>query len=251
MKIKYFISIGTLCLLLCGQIVFAQELGYVPKGKKNIRREVRGGGMGYFSIGLGIPQSNRLEAVIQQSVGKAYAQENFALSLGGRGFGCMGKNVFLGGGGYAIVNGSQTLENAQVNTSVGAGFFNIGYAILADENMLLLPFIGFGGGGTNVEIKNLSDKPIVFDRTAFESIPAGRKRNYSAGNFMFEVGLTAQLYVVGGFAVGLEAGGYFMPNASWLDANQNDVRGVESVNARGGYLRLTVGGGGFVRKSRG
>lgn len=239
--------------LLASQSVWAQDDDEPYRTRPHHRRgRISGGGLGYFCFGGAFEHSDKLERIIRESFGMDYKQRSAGISLGGRGFGSPGRGIFLGGGGYAVITGTQTITTAEITTSTGAGFFNVGYGFAPGKSMLIMPFVGFGGGGLTLEVQNLSDKQLVFDKSDFEGVPAGRKRRYTYGNFMMELGLTSQFFVGengsnGGFAIGFEAGGYILPGSSWRDANDNTVRGVSSVSVGGGYLRLTVGGGGVGR----
>ncbi len=83
-----------------------------------------------------------------------------------------------------------------------------------------------------------------------DALPPGVTREYNSGFFVFDFGVGLQRFLFrgdGGFALGLEGG--FMTTiikGDWEDADGNKVTGLEKLGAAGGYLRLTVGGGGFL-----
>jgi hypothetical protein len=143
-------------------------------------------------------------------------------------------------------------ERGSADISGGGGGFELGYAVVSDPEWLAFPFVGVGGCGLSLTIDNDTFETIRFANN--DDIPAGSSRQYQGGFYYLEAGFGFQRLMMwgqdgegqGGFAMGAELG--FMVssfNSRWGNDDDIALNGVDSVRLDGGFVRLTLGGGGF------
>ena len=208
------------------------------------------GGFGQAFVGGMLSNYGNFENEMAQPrvLGNDFSMSPVGLQFGGGGWMMLAGTVLVGGRGLGFVVDASDTQGARVSFAGGGGGLVIGYAALNRDSYLLYPFFGFGGYGFSMEMTNvLGGQDIAFgsERVAPDATDA-----FSAGFFSFEFGVGFQRLLFfddGGFTVGAE-GGFTIPVApgGWNDADGRDISGLEELGISGGYLRLTLGGGGFL-----
>ena len=128
----------------------------------------------------------------------------------------------------------------------GGGGFELGVAAVNRNAWLLIPYLGAGGGGVTLDVTNTSNTTLTIGDD--EPLPAEGRRSYSAGFAYVELGLAAHRLLFrgpGGFAVGVDAGALVSVVSSPWNNDAGGVDGISRPRITGGFLRLTLGGGGF------
>ena len=170
--------------------------------------------------------------------------------LGGQGFGLFSR-FLIGGSGAALLSRSVDAEsNRQVSTSGAWGTFDFGYQLLRVNGFLVAPVLSLGGYGMNVSVATKGD-------VEFNDALATPTRSVSLSNNGIVTGLSlvAQTVILGkgaqvpgartGYTLGLRLGGlYGFPVQGWTSGGES-VNGGPSFGLRGGYLALSIGGGGL------
>jgi hypothetical protein len=176
---------------------------------------------------------------------------NAGLAVGGGGFAMLG-GVVLGGGGFALLVPTTDGERGTADLVGGGGGVELGYALVRNREWIVYPAFGVGGFGFGLEVTNVSGLPIDLGN---EVIRAGQRGTYEAGFVFLDFGLRINRLLffggddaagAGGFAVGVDAG--FLANVmrgDWQNEAGVVVEGLSPARLTGGYMRLTVGGGGF------
>jgi len=196
------------------------------------------------------------KALAQTSaVGAGYDVAPTGLVLGGGG-GMLWGRAWLGGKGYGLFVDAVDSNTATTSLSGGGGGGELGYAVVATDRWLVIPFFGLGGFGYSVHVTNTSSAAMPI--YARESIPAGAEAAYSAGFMTGELGVRVTRLLPlgrsatgkGGFVLGAELGYTSSLQRGAWESNRG-VASPESAELRGGYFRLVIGGGGFQYRSHG
>jgi hypothetical protein len=212
------------------------------------------GGLGYGFFG-GFAGGYNVEDELAQtgSLGSDFALGTIGMQFGGGGEALINGTVVIAGKGLGWAIPSESPQGARVLVSGGGGGFDLGWAVLNKDYNLLFPFMGLGGYAMDVEITNeLARQNIQFGDGA---VAPDQTKSFSASFFVFDFGLSYQrllFFGSGGFAVGAEAGLMVtISRGEWEDEDANTVGGLEDLGVSGGYLRVTLGGGGFLFEEEG
>jgi hypothetical protein len=113
-----------------------------------------------------------------------------SLGLGGMGFKVIHNKFVIGGAGFANMPLTTEAEingtNISATISGGYGFFEIGYNLLGDGNLLLSPILGLGGGSTTLVFSSKDDKTYDFDDVVKN--PISKEFSIGYGGFGLELG---------------------------------------------------------------
>jgi hypothetical protein len=207
------------------------------------------GGLGYASIGPFFGDLSSLDTALRSPnvLGESYGVPSAALTLGGGGGAVLFGHLWLGGKGAALVTAPFKNDRGEAFLAGGGGGFELGY-VLARPRMLIIPFFALGGFAYNVRVENHSGRPMPLGPSG---IAAGDAKDVQAGFATIELGFRVQRMLfsrAGGFIGGFEAGLLrSLSTATWeMDGRQFlDHPGAQ---IQGGYVRLTIGGGGFSFK---
>lgn len=199
------------------------------------------GGYGGFTIGYGYADMSSFQQFLP---GAAPLPGNNFIGFGGYGYG-LNHNILIGG--YGSGYGGQTTEfgnNQESRISGGFGFFNIGYALLskAQSTFSLAPFIGIGGGGTNMEI--YSEGSYTAEGIAQDP---GRAISISWGSFMLEGGAYVSLFLPkksGGTQIGLRPSFHYGFSNDDFSHTGGDIVGAEATDLAMFKVDLILGFGG-------
>lgn len=206
------------------------------------------GGMGYFSTGPILSPFGELSADLEldSSAGPGSAPRNTPMLIGGGALTVLAAQLVLGGHGFGMISPGRQGDNGFVHATGGGGGFIIGWLVRNDYRVFAYPFAGFGGWGFAMEIENTSSSDISFGG---DTIAPGASHQYSAGFPVVELGIGVQqrFFDFGGFMVGAELGFLASLSSSGLKTRFNDtVPGVSETRLTGGYVRITIGSGGFA-----
>jgi hypothetical protein len=217
------------------------------------------GGLGYGSIAPFFGDLGGLESMLggPEALGASYAAPNAALLLGGGGGAVLFGHLWIGGKGYGLATGG--FENAfgKVSIAGGGGGFEVGYVVAPSPRLLVIPFFGFGGFAYSVDVENKTDvelrdstRSLAPDEDGARIIaPPGGSRSFSAKFTTLDAGIRVERLLFsrsGGFAAGFELGflsSFFSP--AW-ETDGYEVTNAEAATLEGLYVRLNIGGGGFI-----
>ena len=154
----------------------------------------------------------------------------------------------LGGKGMGWFVPASSPDTAEVQVQGGGGGFSIGYAALNRDYFLLYPYVGASGYGIDVAVTNTSGRDMTIGDHA---LPAGESQTYRSGFWAAEFGVGFQrllFFGTGGFLVGGEAGLITtIAGGDWhLGDSEVHNTGLGKLGFSGGFVRLTLGGGGFI-----
>lgn len=189
-----------------------------------------------------------MESTLSQSTvfGPGYAAAPTGLS-GGLGGGFLIGPVWVGAKGAALVLDSPNSSHGNAKIFGGSGGLEVGYAVVASERWLVVPYFGAGRFQYTVDVTNSGTAPLPL--YAGENVLRGNTASFTAGFFTGELGVRVnRLLFLGGGRAGLTIGaelGYLtsLQRAAWESGSGTTA--PESAELRGGYFRLLIGGGGF------
>lgn len=209
------------------------------------------GGFGHAFFGGMLNSYGNFENEMAQPrvLGSDFTMSTVAPQFGGGGWVMLAGTFMVGGRGMGFVVDAANTQGASVALSGGGGGLTLGYAAINQDSNLLYPYFGFGGYGFSIEMTNkLASQSIAFGS---EAVLADATQTFETGFFAFEFGVGFQRLLFfgdGGFTVGAE-GGLLVPvgQDNWrVEGEDIDVSGLEDFGISGGYLRVTLGGGGFI-----
>ena len=178
--------------------------------------------------------------------GRATSPE-FGYTIGGGGRALLLRRLVIGGRGFGVFTPRVGGDRGFARVTAGGGGFELGVAAVNRDAWLLIPYVGGGGGGVTVEVANESDAPLTVADD--EEIPVRGQRSYDAGFGYIEFGLATHrllFFGSGGFALGLDVGGIISVAPGPWSTGGRDLDGIDRARVSGGFLRLTIGGGGFT-----
>ncbi|HHW15405.1 MAG TPA: hypothetical protein GXX28_10815 [Firmicutes bacterium] len=187
----------------------------------------------------------------------------------------------LGGGGYALIDRlliggegggfTATAANNQYSTSLegGYGLFRVGYVVHSTERFRLYPSVGLGGGGATLRLRDLNRTAPALDNALNQPTEVA----YSTGSWLIDLGVGADYLLggsacstvqqseakdaqaedengssgCGGWVVGLRLGYLRSLGQKQWEMGGKPAPSLPSFGIDGPYIRLTIGGGGWVR----
>lgn len=183
-------------------------------------------------------------------LGQGYARSDTALAFGGGGGALIGHRLWLGGKGFGFVLPTESSDRGSARVRGGGGGFELGVAALNRPRALVIPYLGLGGMGTSVDVRNRSATPVSVGAIA---IAPGESRTFDAGVWTVDAGVRAfGLYFPGngGFTAGLDLGFMTSLAPSSFETSGATLGSVTPARLSAGYLRLVFGGGGFFASGR-
>ena len=177
---------------------------------------------------------------------------------GGEGACVLGRFI-IGGGGLGETMGRITTDSVRARLSFGAGYFKFGYICAYEKKTFCYLYGGIGWSGLSLHVENLSDESEIRFNHRIPLAP-GHKADYDLACTFYDLGVSCKHLFVssfdedaeGGFMLGLDLGcSLSIPLNDWQGANEQVVSGPPvAAGMVNPYLRLTIGGGGFGRRSR-
>jgi hypothetical protein len=232
--------------------IFAAIVGMVISTSALSQNLAGAMGHAYFGSTLNISSGIQENLRVPSLLGGDLQLNRFARLSGGGGYRLIDGRFLIGGSGFGY-SVSDATARGKATLSMGGGFVNIGYLLFAKRNLMGFPYIGFGGYGTTLRLKNDTDDD--FFNIDNKTINPGQHESLRSGGMGLEVGysLTFLKFSVrneestSGFMIGLQAGTYFFTGIEdWhekpVDGSTVDVTQAYLFTP---YLRVTIGGGGF------
>jgi hypothetical protein len=206
------------------------------------------GGFGYGAIGPFFGDLSTLDTALQspEAFGASYGIGRSAMTIGGGGGAVLFGHLWVGGKGFGLLTAPFNSARGEATLTGGGGGFELGY-VLARSRMLVIPYFGFGGFSYNLNIKNESARTMNIQQSML--VAPGESRTFKAGFATAELGLRLQRLLFsgdGGLMGGVEAGVLrSLTAAPWRWERYEFVQHKGAV-IDGVYVRITVGGGGFL-----
>lgn len=210
---------------------------------------------GYRSVGLGYMQLGTFVGAVAHlgpalsrpgALGDGAKGGGFGYTIGGGGRQVFAKRFVIGGRGFGFFEPRFGGPQGTARVTAGGGGLELGVAAVNQEKWLFIPYLGAGGYGMTLTIANESAGSIAIAED--EPIPSGGTREYAGGAGYIEVGAaTHRLFFfggTGGFAIGFDVGAMFSVAESGWSREGNEFPTARSTRLSGGFLRLTIGGGG-------
>ena len=216
-------------------------------------QNLRGGfGHAYFGTAFNLSPNIQSDLEVSSLLGKDLQLNRLAKFGGGGGYGLFAGRILLGGSGFGYEVSDGTVRG-QATVTMGGGFVNLGYLVTVKDNLLSFPYIGVGGNGMKLKLKNnTSDESFTIGS---KTIAPGSTMNFQAGGISFEAGYAVKFLTFstnepgshGGLMIGLQAGTYLFTGISdWHEERSDDmIPTFSTAYAFSPYLRITIGGGGF------
>ena len=208
------------------------------------------GGLGYATVGPFFGDLSSLNAALsnENALGPSYGVPSAALTLGGGGGAVLFGHLWLGGKGVGLLTAPFKNARGEALLTGGGGGFELGY-VLARPRMLIIPFFALGGYAYNLRVENDTSSPMPL-QDVFTVAP-GQKRDIRAGFATIELGIRVQRLLfsrAGGFIGGFEAGILRSLSAAPWESDGREFVNHPGAQIEGGYVRITIGGGGFSFK---
>jgi len=208
------------------------------------------GGMGHFMAGYSFNNYSGINELFKAN-GFPELKEG-AFSIGGGGW-AINNNIIIGGEGFGLSESVVKNSDYQIATSTGYGFFNLGYMLVKKPKFFAYPMLGIGGGETILAITKLENSPVAFQDVLDN---AGRESYLKAGGFLMNFSIGANYLLLGGSSdsgsggmlAGLRVGYMFDPDPNDWKFNDEKLTGSPDSGISCFYVKLTIGGGGYVIK---
>lgn len=211
-------------------------------------RRARLGGLGFMQLGTHIGPVGDIAGALRDpnALGDRATSPEFGYTIGGGGRALLLRRLVIGGRGFGVFTPRVGGDRGFATVSAGGGGFELGVAAVNRNAWLLIPYVGGGAGGVTVEVSNDSESSLTIADD--EEIPPSGQRTYDAGFGYIEFGLATHRLLFfgdGGFALGLDVGGVVSVAPTAWSTGARELDGIDRARLSGGFLRLTIGGGGF------
>lgn len=229
--------------------LFTPVTALAADGERSEPRRARIGGLGFMQVGTHIGPIADIAGTLRDpnALGGRATSPEFGYTIGGGGRALLLRRLVIGGRGFGVFTPRVGGDRGFARVTAGGGGFELGVAAVNRDAWLLIPYVGGGGGGVTVEVANESDAPLTVADD--EEIPVRGQRSYDAGFGYIEFGLATHrllFFGSGGFALGLDVGGIISVAPTPWSTGGRDLDGIDRARVSGGFLRLTIGGGGFT-----
>jgi len=203
---------------------------------------------GFFMFGERIVDLGNLSSTLERK-GYGKVSDKF-ISLGGGGYGIIGK-LIVGGEGHGMIE--RSVYNGDFKTSIwgGYGLFDIGYQIYSKNYMNIYPMIGIGGGAINLRI-------VERTKPSFDEIIENPKRGseLSTDGFLLNFSFTIDNLMKikegrkcgGGLAYGIRIGYLLAPFKNDWKIYGTKVNNGPRAGFQGPYVVILIGGGGSCKR---
>jgi hypothetical protein len=251
-----------LLFLLVGRLIFSQEVAKpgtiqladtnkeqegllsdsLPYLDNTLFRKVNGS---FYSFSYGWQYTN-LKALNQALTANEYPSFSNNSATFGLSINKISNCWIAGAEGHMVVAKEVRGQEYEASLNSWYGFINAGYRILATQNMMLFPLLGFGGGTSSLKIGSRVNEAVTFDQLMTDP---GRSVEISTGSVLMNLSLNFNIFSkstnAGGFQFGLSGGYiYSLPTGNWYTFN-TDVAGGPDYSLAGPYARIKFGYGIF------
>jgi hypothetical protein len=190
-------------------------------------------------------------------LGASYGAPNAGLLVGGGGGAVLWGHLWVGGKGFGLVTSGFDNSFGKVSIGGGGGGFELGYVLSPNRHLLVIPFFGAGGINRSMSIANDSDVPLIDATRSLAPDADGRRviaepgqtRDFSAPLGTIEAGIRVQRLLfdgAGGFSAGFELGFLSSLLEPPWETDGYEVTNAEGASLEGVYVRLNIGGAGFL-----
>ena len=222
-------------------VIVGTLLGASTASAQFFRRSPDGQGAGFFSAGGSRIETSDLDDELTAAGYPTFGRQ--VLTIGGGGYGVHGSGILIGGEGYGVLTGDAAHQGRPVSLSGGFGLFNVGYMAPLTGRLRVYPLLGFGGGGTVLQI---GTRPTGEPFRALLDDP-DRQTRLSRASLLGSIGggLEFRSSRSGrGALVGVRAGYMFAPVSSAWRIDGNVVGAAPDSSLAGPFVRVLVGVGG-------
>jgi membrane-associated protease RseP (regulator of RpoE activity) len=209
----------------------------MPRMQMRMRMRGEGKGAGYFGPGFTFFKYDDLNTLFTQHGMDLIEKQQFVFSGGGWG---QGKRIRIGGYG---IGGAKIVSNDSLDIEVGygAGFFELGYAIVNKINFMLTPLVGIGGGGLSMKITPKYNRPTSL--TGLINSPWGVAKVSKGGIAMYP-GLAIDI-PFGFVGITLKGGYMWSPmNGPWTLENLGSIGNQPDLKLNGPFATVGIMFGG-------
>jgi hypothetical protein len=219
-------------------------------GRADAQLPIEHGGYGYASPGLAVVDVSFLGVDLAKSFGldEGFPVSPLGFTLGGGGKALIASRWIVGGKGYLLLFTESTGGDGTVSMLGGGGGFDIGYAAIQERPWLVYPYQGVGGIGLTMDVSNGGARDVKLGDSTI--IRSGETGTFDTGSITVELGVGMQRLFFeenGGFIVGGELGVMLTPaEMTWQDGRERDLAGVHPSRLLGVFVRIDLGGGGFL-----
>jgi hypothetical protein len=214
------------------------------------------GGFGHWSQGFMLGDFGGLEPALgaKGALGEADSAPGYANTFGGGGRMLMLGGLVLGGRGYGLETEESHTTAGSAKLSGGGGGVDIGWAFLNDGKYIAYPYVGAQGLGFGLDLDNNTDDAMAFGTS--HSIESTHSAVFASGTWALDFGMGMHQFLFepekgggGGFVLGGEMGVLVgLSGGEWTDSEDVVVKGVDPFALTTLYMRLNVGGGGYMTK---
>lgn len=238
-------ALTTLVSTLCLALSAAEPADTVsPREDQTEWPQPRWGGFGYATVGVAFGDYGRTDRSLALPGPVEWSRGSLIVGGGGRLL--IAGRLLLGGKGFALMQPQVHTDSARTWMLGGGGGLELGFVVVNRRGWLVFPTFGVGGLGWSLEILNRGTAPIqAGDRT----LAAGGRLEASAGHPYIDVGIGAVRRWwrgMGGPIHGLHAGLMVATSDGRWEADRAALTGLAPVSLAVGYLRVELGGGGFL-----
>jgi len=179
----------------------------------------------------------------------------FAAMLGGGGKALLAGRYIVGGKGFAFVPPSQVTSQGRMTMVGGGGGLDVGLVLFNRRNWLIYPYAGVGGFGYTLDIHNQGERDVVVSPNI--TLDPEQEVKLTSGFATLELGFGFARSMfwgdprkggAGGMVHNVEVGMMMaLSQERWRTEDDVSVA-IPPANLLGAYVRLNIGGGGFLYK---
>lgn len=205
------------------------------------------GGFGYALNGMTFSSVVGLGGPLEHALGDGAAPGLLEWQFGGGGK-VLAWNFLIGGKGYGTLRPEAHTPIGAVAYGGGGGGLELGYAVVNRQRWLLYPYIGVGGYSLGMRVHNHTELDLQIGDA---DVAGGESVAFDSSYVMAEWGLGFQRLLftegaTGGWQLGAEVGFTLTTSSeAWITVGGGEVSGMNRPEIAGGFLRMTIGGGGY------
>lgn len=206
------------------------------------------GGLGWAFVGGWFGLLRGLEGALQapDALGPDTSITATSLQFGGGGGLLVAHRLWIGGKGFGVLHRLTGEARGRGSLRAGGGGFEVGAALVNDGRSLVIPFLGVGGLGYNLDLEAPAGGSLA--RGGAPLVASG-EATLKAGLLTAELGARFQRLIFWGsrgMTVGVEVGLLTSLNSPRWKQDGQEQAALPQARFTGGLVRFNVGGGGFL-----